>query len=1184
MKRRLLKIEAFLLALLLLLSGVSPSGFAEDPAEQEAEVTVAESDPDCPELLSDSDDSEELFQEIEDCPEAGPEELPESVDIETEDKSEEGETAFDPEAGEEEEKEDETSRNPVSDAPTCVPDGWEREYPMEIPDDFIAPESVYAGVQPQGMLPERYDARDSGTVTCVKDQGEYELCWAFSALAVGESSLLQSGRADAAIDLSEMHLGAAFSGDAYDPMGNTAGDGSYLAESYLISGNNNKFTTFALANWIGAADEAAYPYVPMEELAGAARTEDIAHMTDARWINAQNRDAVKAAILSNGSVGISVYYRADDLNTQTSAYYNPSYTATNHAVTVIGWDDAFPAEAFNTLPPEDGAWLIKNSAGEAYGEDGCFWLSYADAAITNTGATAFLFAFDTARNYDSNYHYDGAFGTRADSVENGGEVANVFVAAGNPQGGDELLEAVGIALASADVSYSLQIYTDIRDPMDPTSGTPAYLQPQTGSTSYSGYYSIPLEEPVRLAEGERFAVVFRLENAFGHVNYFVDQSYINSAWIRFVSHTEAGQSFLRQPGGDWADLHNSGETARVKAYTVNADARKLRSLHFAQQEAILEPGGMFLQIPEPWPLNPEPYTLEWTSSDEDVATVANDGLVTAVRQGDCVITATALNGSVLASYRLEVRTKLNAVIFRSRKETMQPGERFTPAVALLPDEAAGMYDIRLSSSDETTAVIDGGTVAALHRGRTVIRASAGSKFAEYTLTVIQPLDGAELEITDTAYRGRTVTPTVTVRVDGETLEPGTDYTLSFKNNKKPGTGSVTVTGIDLWTGTLEEAFSITVEKPILTEAKNTDAGIALQWETVEGISGFRVYRSCNGGKWSLLKTIKDPGTLNFTDAGAVKGGAVYRYHVSAFISAGKNRYESAGSEEAALPRVLPTALIRFSRSEEGIQVGWKANRTADAYLIFRQTGESEPELLYRTESADERSYLDAVIPEPGVVYRYSVAAVKLWGETEFSGTASNRKSVCIPAAPEQPALSNAISGITVVWQSPAGAETVEIWRSVNGGDWKRVCVQKSGSGTWTDWTAEKSGATYAYRLLAVSSQPQMKCRSGFSAETEIMRLSRPIIGSLKAEESGVVLRWRRTDPADGYIILRSAEGKAEETVAEVTDALSWLDESAQAGTTYRYRIRAYAETVVGRTFSADSATRILRIKPAKTVQ
>lgn len=50
---------------------------------------------------------------------------------------------------------------------------------------------------------------------------------------------------------------------------------------------------------------------------------------------------------------------------------------------------------------------------------------------------------------------------------------------------------------------------------------------------------------------------------------------------------------------------------------------------------------------------------------------------------------------------------------------------------------------------------------------------------------------------------------VTVTCDGNTLSEGSDYTLSYKNNINPGTGTIIVTGKVIYKGTLKTTFLIT---------------------------------------------------------------------------------------------------------------------------------------------------------------------------------------------------------------------------------------------------------------------------------------------------------------------------------------------------------------------------------------
>lgn len=434
--------------------------------------------------------------------------------------------------------------------------------------------SVYS--RSYGTLPEFYDSRQKGYITPVKNQNPWGTCWAFGALSAGEASLVKKGLADKTVDLSELHLSYFFFNTKNDPLENTKNDTVGLpatAENYLESGGNNLFTMFTLAKWVGASSESLAPYTKastsVPTLSQSLAYQDTAHLQNARFVSTADIESVKKLIMTYGAVSSAFYYDGRYLSRSAAYYYPKVATYNNHIVTLVGWDDNYATYHFSgTQPSAPGAWIAKNSQGTDFGDGGYFYISYEDKTICNRkDALSFAFDMEKADNYDHNYQYDGSSGASTFSLKNGEKLSNIFTVSGNP-GGREKLKAVSFSLFTPDVYYSIQVYKN-PDPGDPQSGTALFSSPQYGSTTYSGYYTIPLKTQPVLNQGDTFSVVltFRAKNQ-SSVSCFVDYT-VNTAGIQFTSSASSGQS-LYKSGGTWRDftkLDNKSATARIKAFT-----------------------------------------------------------------------------------------------------------------------------------------------------------------------------------------------------------------------------------------------------------------------------------------------------------------------------------------------------------------------------------------------------------------------------------------------------------------------------------------------------------------------------------------------------------------------------------------------------------------------------------------
>lgn len=66
-------------------------------------------------------------------------------------------------------------------------------------------------------------------------------------------------------------------------------------------------------------------------------------------------------------------------------------------------------------------------------------------------------------------------------------------------------------------------------------------------------------------------------------------------------------------------------------------------------------------------------------------------------------------------------------------------------------------------------------------------------------------------ISNQTATGAAIEPAVTVTLGGKTLEVGTDYTVAYSDNTAVGTATITVTGINTYSGTKTATFEIVSE-------------------------------------------------------------------------------------------------------------------------------------------------------------------------------------------------------------------------------------------------------------------------------------------------------------------------------------------------------------------------------------
>lgn len=605
-------------------------------------------------------------------------------------------------------------------------------------DDLIYEGPVYANLEP------RYNPLDNGSLPAIRNQNPYGTCWAFTSVGLGETFWYLNGK-DSSINLSPLHLAYFSYNSVTDPLGGLNGDlNTCLGGNFLNQGGNLSLSCNVLANWVGAADEETAPYSSAKAtlqngLDPSVAYEDSLHLQGAYSIKIkQEPEVAKQMIKKYGGIGISYYDDRTYYNDQSASYYYPYEKNTNHAVMVVGWDDNFKKENFdaNNTPPEDGAWLVRNSwGGQAlYSRSSYFWMSYYDQSLYSV---AYAFEYESADNYDHNYQYDGGMMNWPREGRWGQlTAANVFTAKANPDGAEYLRSVSFDTHDGVNLDYRVEIYTDLADPSDPESGILATDAVTTGKTTLSGYYTIPLNASVPLKEGMTFSVVVTLARADGEAVYIgAEHSYDRSSWFSVETAALAGQSFMKSDFG-WIDygLKYNGNI-RIKAFVDSySPLNPITQLSFENEAVTINRDESFALAINASPADNDSL-LFWSSSDPSVVTVDNTGRITGKRAGNADITVS--DGKLSAVCAVTVKIPAVSINLNLSSTGLIKGEKITLEAEILPEDTTDI--LNWSSSESRIASVNGnGTVYAMEEGTTVITASAGTVNAQCSIRVKSP--------------------------------------------------------------------------------------------------------------------------------------------------------------------------------------------------------------------------------------------------------------------------------------------------------------------------------------------------------------------------------------------------------------------------------------------------------------
>ena len=310
---------------------------------------------------------------------------------------------------------------------------------IEYVDEEISEKSLpdkWINKKATSELKKQYEAAK----TPVQDQGLLGTCWIFATFGNMESFLKQTTGTE--YNFSENHLKYAMtqSGTSskntygYDFDANDGGNFN-MSLAYLTRGTmtgpvleeNDPYDQDVWRSLITTKNKKSTDlYVTKAKMLG----DVTGYTTNTKWWTKSKYQSylksMKQMIQDNGAIYSSYYagdsgtvendvhYHVYDKSTGATAYlsnlktkgtnYDPSLYS-NHAITIVGWDDDFSRMNFYSgcRPTDNGAFLVKNSWGDSWGEQGYFWISYEEFFSESCTVTE---VSSRSATYDHIYEYD----------------------------------------------------------------------------------------------------------------------------------------------------------------------------------------------------------------------------------------------------------------------------------------------------------------------------------------------------------------------------------------------------------------------------------------------------------------------------------------------------------------------------------------------------------------------------------------------------------------------------------------------------------------------------------------------------------------------------------------------------------------------------------------------------------
>ena len=150
-------------------------------------------------------------------------------------------------------------------------------------------------------------------------------------------------------------------------------------------------------------------------------------------------------------------------------------------------------------------------------------------------------------------------------------------------------------------------------------------------------------------------------------------------------------------------------------------------------------------------------------------------------------------------------------------------------------------------------------------------------------------------ISTKAFTGKNITQSITVKYNGKTLKKGTDYTVSYSNNKNIGTATVKIAGKGSYTGTITKTFKINPAKQEIQKLTAKSKAFFVDWAQKGSASGYEIQYATNSKFTSAKKVTITSNKTDKTTVSKLSGKKKYYVRVRSYTTVKGTKYYGAWS-------------------------------------------------------------------------------------------------------------------------------------------------------------------------------------------------------------------------------------------------------------------------------------------------